>query len=49
MAKSRKITHSIQLKEMWRDISEYEGLYQISNFGRVKSRGVYRTPNYINN
>ena len=37
MAKSKKITQSIQLKEIWRDISEYEGLYQISNFGRVKS------------
>ena len=23
--------------EMWKDISGYEGLYQVSNFGRVKS------------
>ena len=30
-------------KEIWKDIKEYEGLYQISNFGRVKSlkRKVY--------
>mgnify|MGYP001601663485 CR=1 FL=1 len=26
-----------QLKEEWRDIPEYEGIYQVSNFGRVKS------------
>ena len=24
-------------KEIWKDISGYEGLYQVSNFGRVKS------------
>ena len=24
-------------KEVWRDIPEYEGLYQVSNLGRVKS------------
>ena len=24
-------------KEIWRDIPEYEGLYQISNYGRVRS------------
>lgn len=23
--------------EIWKDIKEYEGLYQISNLGRVKS------------
>jgi hypothetical protein len=23
--------------EIWRDIADYEGIYQISNFGRVKS------------
>ena len=23
--------------ETWKDIKNYEGLYQISNFGRVKS------------
>lgn len=27
----------ISLAEEWRDISEWEGLYQISNLGRVKS------------
>lgn len=25
------------IKEVWKDIPEYEGLYQVSNFGRVKS------------
>lgn len=25
------------MKEIWKDIKDYEGLYQISNFGRVKS------------
>lgn len=24
-------------KEVWRDISGYEGLYQVSNYGRIKS------------
>ena len=24
-------------KELWKDITGYEGLYQISNFGNVKS------------
>ena len=23
-------------KEIWKDIKDYEGLYQVSNFGRVK-------------
>ena len=25
------------MKEIWKDIAGYEGLYQVSNFGRVKS------------
>ena len=25
------------MKEIWKDIAGYEGLYQISNFGKVKS------------
>ena len=25
------------MKEIWKDIQDYEGLYQISNFGRIKS------------
>lgn len=33
-------------KEIWKDIKGYEGLYQVSNFGRVKSlvnnKGQYR-------
>lgn len=29
------------MKETWKDISGYEGLYQVSNFGRVKSLSKY--------
>lgn len=29
--------------EIWRDIEGYEGLYQISNLGRVKSLNYKRT------
>lgn len=25
------------MKEIWKDIKNYEGLYQVSNFGRIKS------------
>lgn len=25
------------VKEIWKDVKEYEGLYQVSNFGKVKS------------
>lgn len=25
------------MKEVWKDIPEYEGVYQVSNLGRVKS------------
>lgn len=25
------------MEEVWKDIPEYEGLYQVSNFGRIKS------------
>ena len=28
--------------EVWKDIPNYEGLYQISNFGRIKSLYNYR-------
>jgi hypothetical protein len=30
-------------KEIWKDIPEYEGLYQVSNLGRVKSLGRVRS------
>lgn len=33
------------LKEIWKDIPEYIGLYQASNFGRIKSLGKYYTKN----
>lgn len=40
------------MEELWRDIEGYEGLYWISNFGKVKSvRGVlkpYIQPNGYN-
>ena len=25
------------MEEIWKDIKNYEGLYQVSNFGRIKS------------
>ena len=25
------------MEEIWKDIKDYEGLYQVSNLGRVKS------------
>lgn len=30
------------MKEIWKDIKGYEGFYQVSNFGRVKSLDHYR-------
>lgn len=38
------------MKEIWKDIEEYEGLYQISNLGRVKSfprKGTHTTKERI--
>lgn len=32
--------------EIWRDIEGYENLYQVSNFGRVKSLGNGKSHNY---
>jgi hypothetical protein len=29
------------MKEMWKDVPEYEGLYQVSNLGKVKSLDRY--------
>ena len=29
------------INEIWKDIKDYEGLYQVSNFGRVRSLGFY--------
>lgn len=29
---------SLQKMEIWKDIRGYEGLYQISNYGRVKNK-----------
>ncbi|MDR2004098.1 MAG: hypothetical protein LBQ74_13785 [Prevotella sp.] len=30
-------------KEVWKDIKDYEGLYQISSLGRVKSLNYNKT------
>lgn len=30
------------MKEVWKDIKGYEGIYQVSNLGRVKRIGVYK-------
>lgn len=32
------------MEEIWKDITGYEGLYQISNFGRVKSFSKFSPP-----
>ncbi|MBK8853106.1 MAG: hypothetical protein IPN10_03130 [Saprospiraceae bacterium] len=29
--------------EIWKDVPDYEGLYQVSSFGRVKSLGNLKT------
>lgn len=38
------------MKEVWKDIKNYEGLYQVSNLGRVKSldRIVYQKNSFGN-
>ena len=33
------------MEEIWKDIVGYEGLYQVSNFGRVKSLAKYKNGN----
>lgn len=35
------------MQEIWKDIKGYEGLYQVSNLGRIKSFHKYRTTNRI--
>lgn len=35
------------MEEIWKDIEGYEGLYQVSNFGRVKSLGRFKKNNQI--
>lgn len=29
------------MREIWKDIEGYEGLYQVSNLGKIKSSGGY--------
>ena len=31
------------MREIWKDIKDYEELYQVSNFGRVRSLGKGKT------
>ena len=33
--------------ETWKDIPNYEGLYQVSNLGRIKSNYNYRKGNIL--
>lgn len=33
----KKLPEENNMTEIWKDIKDYEGLYQVSNFGRVKS------------
>lgn len=33
----------MEMKEIWKDVPGYEGLYQVSNLGRVKSLGKWVT------
>lgn len=35
------------MKEIWKDIKDFEGLYEISNLGRVKSLGMYVFGKYV--
>lgn len=38
MKKIKRVDQTLQLEgEIWKDIPKYEGLYQASNFGRIKS------------
>ena len=39
-------TKKLSNPEVWRDIKGYEGLYEISNFGRVKSHVKIGSPTY---
>lgn len=36
------------MTEEWKDIDGYEGIYQISNFGRVKSLHGWNGNKYVN-
>lgn len=33
------------MQEIWKDVKEYEGLYQVSNYGRVKSISYFNHAN----
>lgn len=36
------------MKEIWKDIKEYKGIYQISNLGKVRSLDRYNYSNTNN-
>lgn len=35
------------MKEIWKDIEGFEGLYQVSNLGKIKSLQMYSIRGYI--
>ena len=39
------------MQEIWKDVPNYEGLYQVSNLGRVKSTPIckYKKPKILKN
>jgi hypothetical protein len=37
------------MKEIWKDIDGYEGLYQVSNLGNIKSFGINSNMSPVNN
>lgn len=53
MTSTAKIHQNLSLEnlpnEIWKDIPEYEGSYQVSSFGRVKSleRKIWRNTHYL--
>ena len=36
-----KLKNELIMKEIWKDIKDYEGLYQVSNLSRVRSLDRY--------
>lgn len=46
---ARRREKKMDKKEIWKDVKDYEGLYRISNLGRVKSLIQWNGNEYINN
>ena len=34
------------MEEIWKDIKDFEGIYQVSSFGRIKSLQMYANGGY---